>query len=84
MSMKLNRTARAGQGQVIAVKRANARVIERVVVESAKPFPPRIVRPNPFLEPFFEAYRFYSSRILSRACAICALCCGNANSRNLR
>jgi len=44
---KLNCTARAGQGQVIAVKRANARVIERVVVEAAKPFSSRIVRTKP-------------------------------------
>ena len=38
--VKLNRPARAGQGQVIAVKRANARVIERVVVKTTQTLAP--------------------------------------------
>ena len=58
--VKLNRPARAGQRQVIAVERADARVIERVVVEAAKPFPPRIIRPNPFLEPFLDALLLFA------------------------
>jgi hypothetical protein len=53
--MKLNRLARAGQRQVIAVERAQPGVVERVVVETAKPFAPRIVRPNAFLELFLDA-----------------------------
>jgi hypothetical protein len=55
MRVKLNRLARAGQRQVIAVERAQPGVVERVVVETAKPFAPRIVRPNPFLELFLDA-----------------------------
>ena len=55
MRVKLNGRAGARQRQVIAVERANARVIERVVVKAAKPFPPSIIRPNPFLEPFLDA-----------------------------
>ncbi len=58
--VKLNRPARAGQRQVVAVERADARVIERVVVEAAKPFPPRVVRPDPFLEPFLDALLFFA------------------------
>jgi hypothetical protein len=56
MRVKLNRLARAGQRQVIAVERAQPGVVERVVVETAKPFAPRIVRPNPFLELFLDAF----------------------------
>ena len=55
MTVKLNRLACAGQCQVIAIERAQPGVVERVVVETAKPFAPRIVRPNPFLEPFLDA-----------------------------
>ena len=36
----------------------NAGVIECVVVETAKPFAARIIRPNPFLEPFLDAFLF--------------------------
>jgi hypothetical protein len=56
MLVKLNRLARAGQCQVIAVEGAQPGVVERVVVETAKPFAPRIVRPNPFLELFLDAF----------------------------
>ena len=45
---------------MVAVERADARVIERVVVEAAKPFPPRIIRPDPFLEPFLDALLFFA------------------------
>lgn len=31
-------------------------MIESVVVKTAEPFPPRIVRPHPFLEPFLDAH----------------------------
>ena len=60
VSMKLNRPARTGQGQMIAIERADARVIERVVVKSAEPFPPRIIRPHPFFELFFDAFLFFT------------------------
>jgi hypothetical protein len=53
--MNLNRLTRAGQCQMIAVERAQPGVVERVVVETAKPFAPRIVRPNPFLELILDA-----------------------------
>src|ERR1035441_5343894 len=55
MPMNLNRLTRAGQCQMIAVERAHPGVVERVVVETAKPFAPRIVRPNPFLELILDA-----------------------------
>ena len=34
-------------------------MIERVVVKAAKPLPPCIIRPNPFLEPFLDALLFF-------------------------
>jgi hypothetical protein len=40
---------------MIAVERAQPGVVERVVVETAKSFAPRIVRPDPFLELFLDA-----------------------------
>ena len=61
MRVKLNCAARAGQRQMVAVERADARVIERVVVEAAKPFPARVVGPNPFLELFLDALLFFAS-----------------------
>ena len=45
---------------MVAVERADARVIERVVVEPAKPFPPRIIRPDPFFESFLDALLFFA------------------------
>ena len=56
--VKLNRPARTGQGQMIAVKRANARMIKRVVVEPTEPLSPRVVRPNSFLESFLDVLLF--------------------------
>jgi hypothetical protein len=38
---------------------ADARMIERVIVKAAKPFPPVVIRPNPFLEPFLDAFLFF-------------------------
>ena len=39
VSVELNCPAGAGQRQVVAVESANARVIERVVVQAAEPLP---------------------------------------------
>lgn len=35
-------------------------MIERVVVKPAKPLTPRIIRPDPFLESFFDAFLLLS------------------------
>ena len=56
MLVKLNRLACAGQCQVIAVEGTQPGVVERVVVETAKPLAPRIVRPDPFFELFLDAF----------------------------
>ena len=63
MRVKLNRLARAGQRQVIAVERAQPGMVERVIVETAKPFAPQTVRPNPFLELFLDAFLFLAGRL---------------------
>ncbi len=35
-------------------------MIERVIVKAAKPFPPFIIRPDPFLESFLDALLFFA------------------------
>ena len=70
VSVELDRSAGARQCQMIAIKSADARVIERVVVKAAKPFSPGIIRPYPFLEPFLDALLLLTSR-LGRLCVDC-------------
>ena len=54
--------ARTGQRQMLAVEGAKPRVIEGVIVKSAEPFAPRIIRPYPFLEPLLGALLLFASR----------------------
>jgi len=61
VSMQLNRPARAGQRQVVAVESADTRVVERVVVEAAEAFAVRVIRPHPLLEPLFDAFLLFAS-----------------------
>ena len=35
-------------------------MIERVIVKAAKPFPPFIIRPDPFRKPFLDALLFFA------------------------
>ena len=67
MGVKLNRLACAGQGQVVSVERANASVVERVIVKPAKSFPTRVIQPYPFLEPFLDPFLLLPGS-LSRLC----------------
>ena len=57
--VKLNGRTRPRQRQVFAVKRADTRMIERVIVKAHEPFPPFIIRPDPFLEPFLDTLLFF-------------------------
>ena len=59
MNVKLNGRTGSRQRQVFAVERPNARVIECIIVEAAKPFPPFIIGPDPFLESFLDALLFF-------------------------
>jgi hypothetical protein len=59
VDVKLNGRTGSRQGQVFAVERADARMIERIIVKAAKPFAPVVIRPNPFLEPFLDALLFF-------------------------
>ena len=34
-------------------------MIERVIVKAAKPFPPFVIRPDPFRKPFLDALLFF-------------------------
>jgi len=63
VSVELNRPAYAGQRQMVAVERADARVVESVVVKTAEPLTPRVIRPDPFLEPLFDSLLFLAGSL---------------------
>ena len=60
MDVQLNVRARTGQRQVFTVECADARMIERVIVKTDEPFPPFVIRPDPFFEPFLDALLFFT------------------------
>ena len=60
MQVQLHIRAGTGQRQVFTVERADPRMIERVIVKTHEPFPPSVIRPDPFFEPFLDALLFFT------------------------